>query len=113
MNKIVVFALLAAAIGCQPGAAETVHETCMILAFQDFNKANLALLREVPVMSVESALAQRRLEEQYCLRIVRCMLGDSTDQTTIRFKATFLSCLREESLQKYEAKSKDDDQTLR
>jgi hypothetical protein len=45
----------------------------------DYVKANDALVQQTAtVMSVEATIAQRRLQEEYCLRFVRCSLDDQT-----------------------------------
>jgi hypothetical protein len=86
------------------------QRACGVAAATDYNKANLAMMQEglqrgEPLMSVETTIAQRRLQEQYCLRFVRCVLGD--DQTSLRFRAAFDRCLEDEALEKYEAVPRD------
>ena len=72
----------------------------------DFTKANLALMQTgTPLMSVETTIAQRRLEEQYCLRLTRCFLSDETSTV---FAVEFDSCLSDEALEKYDAVRRDD-----
>jgi hypothetical protein len=40
-----------------------------VAAMTDYTKANLALMQQgSPAMSVEATIAQRRLEEEFCLR---------------------------------------------
>ena len=74
-------------------------------AMTDYKKANFALMQEgMPLMSVEETIAQRRLQEQFCLRIVRCAF---TDQSSPQFMAAFDSCLSDEALEKYNAVPRD------
>jgi hypothetical protein len=78
-----------------------VQTACGVAAMTDYTKANLALLQQgTPLMSVEATIAQRRLEELYCLRSVRCILDDVS---SLQFMAAFDSCLQDEALEKYNA----------
>ena len=82
-------------------------QACGVAAITDYNKANLALLQQgKPLMSVEATIAQRRLEEEFCLRFIRCVL---TDQTSLQFIAAFHSCLSDEALEKYDAVPREND----
>jgi hypothetical protein len=78
--------------------------TCMVAALSDYNKSNLALLAKSELlMTVEAAIAQRRLQEQYCLRVARCQLASLPPQkTTMALDAAFSACLRDEAMEKYE-----------
>jgi hypothetical protein len=89
----------------QNAAQDTTPKACIAAAFKDYNKANLALLTgRIPLMSVESTISQRRLQEQYCLRLARCVIGDLDNPSlNLPYLAEFSSCLREESLEKYDA----------
>jgi len=72
-----------------------------VAAMTDYNKANLALMQQgTPLMSVEATIAQRRLQEQFCLRFVQCVLSDPS---SLPFIAAFDSCLSDEALEKYDA----------
>jgi hypothetical protein len=85
----------------QPTPHQDEVKACGVAAMTDYNKANLALMQQgTPLMSVEATIAQRRLEEEFCLRLVRCVL---TDQTSLQFIAAFDSCLSDEALEKYDA----------
>ena len=47
-------------------------EDCATAVMTDYVKANDALVQQTAtVMSVEATIAQRRLQEEYCLRFVR------------------------------------------
>jgi hypothetical protein len=64
----------------------------------DYGKANDALVQQTAtVMSVEATIAQRRFQEEYCLRFVRCSLDD---QNSAIFRVQFDSCLKDEALEK-------------
>jgi hypothetical protein len=76
-------------------------EECSAAAMTDYVKANDALVQQTAtVMSVEATIAQRRLQEEYCLRFVRCSLDD---QNSAIFQVQFDSCLKDEALEKYGA----------
>jgi hypothetical protein len=83
------------------GSPRTAEGACGVAAMTEYLKANLALMQQgSPLMSVEAIIAQRRLQEQYCLRFVRCVVSD---QTSLRYITAFDSCLRDEALEKYDA----------
>jgi hypothetical protein len=76
-------------------------QACGESAMNDYNKANVALLQQgTPLISIEATIAQRRLQEQFCLRFVRCAIAD---ETSLRFIGAFGSCLQDEALEKYDA----------
>jgi hypothetical protein len=82
------------ALGLGPALAqESTQTACAMTAFNDYNKANLAL------MAQSTTVAQRRLQEQYCLRVARCRVGDPTANRSLAlpYAAAFSSCLREEA----------------
>jgi uncharacterized protein len=89
-----------------PAAGGNAHEPtndCVLAAFTQYNKANVALLlNSDPVMSVEAAVAQRRLMEGYCARFARCTVGDPTITRSLEipFRVAFTSCLRDEQREK-------------
>src|ERR1700721_2811227 len=83
-------------LGLASGAWAADHEQeCMVAAFTDYNRANMALLTKPdPLMTVETAVSQRRLQEQYCLRIAKCHLAGLPPQnTTIALDIAFSGCL--------------------
>lgn len=84
--------------------AEDGVKTCLTGAFEEYNRANLALLaKSEMLMTVETVIAQRRLQEQYCLKAARCELANlPPQQTTIALDAIFSRCLRDEAIEKYE-----------
>jgi hypothetical protein len=80
---------------------------CAIAAFRDYTRQKIALSqRATPFLSVESLIAQRRLEEQFCQHLVQCDLG-AVANDDVRFGAEFSSCLQDEALEKYDAVPRD------
>ena len=77
------------------------ESACKDATIMDYDKANLALMQQgTPVMPFEATIAQRRLEEEFCLHLVRCAF---TDPSSLQFRSAFDSCLRNEALKKYDA----------
>lgn len=83
------------------GQSHSATNPCAQAAFTDYIRQNLALLQSpdaVPMKSVATAIAQRRLQEQFCIKFVTCTVGDPSNKTLeIPFRAEFLSCLRDEA----------------
>jgi hypothetical protein len=73
---------------------ERTEDACVTAAMTDYVKANDALVQQTAtVMSVEATIAQRRLQEEYCLRFVRCSLDDhKTDATDPFQKSSIQDC---------------------
>jgi hypothetical protein len=90
-------------------AASDEEQECAIAAFADYNNANLDLLTKDDLLpSVETLIAQRRLQEEYCLRSSKCSMGHIPEQgRDLVLRTKFASCLEEEALEKYEAIRKD------
>ncbi len=90
-----------------PSRQEIAQNECAQRAFNDYIKADNSLLQQqgaAPLASVEMTIAQRRLQEQYCLQFARCQNPDPTNQLfALVYAATFDSCLRDEALEKYDA----------
>ncbi len=107
---IVVFlgALPTYSIAAEPKGANDKQTACATAAFMEYNKANVALLTGAsPIMSVEAQVAQRRLQESYCLQYARCFAGDPANQSAgMQYALEFSQCLEEEALEKYEAVKK-------
>jgi len=79
-------------------ADDTADTACLAAALSAYTKANSALmLRSVPVMSVEAIVAKRRLQEQYCLRVARCRVGDQNQGMAVLYATAFSSCLNDEA----------------
>jgi hypothetical protein len=74
---------------------------CGKAAFTDYNNKNLELSQSAgafPLKTVETILAQRRLQEDFCLKFARCVVGDPAEQSLdIPFRAEFGSCLDDEA----------------
>ena len=80
-------------------AAESQQSKCVAAAFTEYKEVNADfILRAIP-MPVENVLAQRRLQEQYCLQYARCMIGDPSVVRSLNspFSVAFSTCLREEA----------------
>jgi hypothetical protein len=59
-------------------------------------------------LSIESTIARRRLEEQFCLKFAACLLPDpSASLHDLQFASAFDDCLRDEALEKYDAVLRD------
>jgi hypothetical protein len=72
---------------------------CGEAAIMDFKARLAAMEQESPVLPVESTIAVRRLEEDFCLRFVRC---EHSDPNSFQFRASFESCLHDEAMEKFE-----------
>jgi hypothetical protein len=96
-----VLAVSAHAQGAQQPRTKDAQTACGVAAMTDYTKANLSLMQKSStLMAVEDMIAQRRLEEEFCLRFVRCVLDDSN---SLQFRSAFNTCLSDESLEKYDA----------
>jgi hypothetical protein len=72
---------------------------CILAAFKQYNAANLAILQGAsPIMTIEATVAQRRLQEQYCLSYARCVVaGIPPSAVAIPLAASFSECLHDEA----------------
>jgi hypothetical protein len=84
--------------------AANQYNACEIAAFTDYNRANLTLLtKHELIMTVETTISQRRLQEQYCLRVAHCQIADlPLQKTTMALDTAFSVCLRDEVMEKFE-----------
>jgi hypothetical protein len=100
-------AVAAILIGAVSGAkAQDSQRSCGLAALSDYNQAIVALVQKgEPLMAPETVIAQRRLEEQFCQRVAQCFYGNKPSEAP--YRALFSSCLRDESLAKYNAISKE------
>jgi hypothetical protein len=81
-------------------ANDKTQPACAAAALTDYTRATVALMQQSPILSVEATISKRRLEEQYCLRSTRCLMGEATNAATgMAFAAKFSTCLREEALE--------------
>ena len=107
MIAIALSILAAPAMAESDSKKEGAEDACVTAAMSDYLKANKALVQQTAtVMSVETTISQRRLQEEYCLRFVRCSLDDPNSAI---FRVQFDSCLKDEALEKYEAIPEDTD----
>ena len=105
LMAIALLALATPARAESDSKKDRAEDACTAAAMSDYVKANNALVQQTAtVMSVETTIAQRRLQEEYCLRFVRCSLDDPHSAT---FRVQFDSCLKDEALDKYEAIPRD------
>jgi hypothetical protein len=69
-------------------AKESAQNECGVRAYTKYLQNKLALLQvdnsnPLSVLSVERTIAKRRLEEQFCLEFVRCVLGLTVSESVI------------------------------
>jgi hypothetical protein len=76
---------------------------CSEAAIMDFKARLSAMQQESSVLPVESTIAVRRLEEDFCLRFVRCI---HSDPNSFQFRASFESCLHDEAMEKFEGEER-------
>jgi hypothetical protein len=77
LMAITLSALAIPAMAESDSKKERTDDACATTAMTDYVKANDALVQQTAtVMSVEATIAERRLQEEYCLRFVRCSLDD-------------------------------------
>ena len=106
LMAIALSILAAPAMAQSDSKKERAEDACVTATMSDYRKANNALVQTGTVMSVETTIAQRRLQEEYCLRFVRCSLDDPN---SVIFRVQFNSCLKDEALEKYDAIPEDTD----
>jgi hypothetical protein len=71
---------------------------CAATAFKHYLSANEALKDK---QRVEDQIAQRRLQEQFCLRFVQCIAQDKGATADAEPASRFADCLREEAIELY------------
>ncbi len=95
-----LFLCLSAAFLRSSHAEADAQNACAEAAFNEYNRQNLAILTSpaaVPVKSVELIVAQRRLQEQYCLKFAMCTVGDPDNKSLdLSFRAAFSHCISDE-----------------
>ncbi|MGD9540805.1 hypothetical protein [Methylocystis sp.] len=96
---VIVFVALASS-----ASATDQRNACRVAALTDYTQANQALLTKSDLpMTVETTIAQRRLQERYCLSAAQCQLASMPpQQTTVALDVAFSRCLRDEAMEKYE-----------
>jgi hypothetical protein len=79
---------------------------CMKNVMLDFAKQKASKIQQDPkqLLSIESTLADRRAEEQYCLRAVECQrpLFPKNDLLPMALGAIFSRCLKDEAIETYD-----------
>lgn len=101
----------AIAVAQQPDRSKPARAefACLTSAREDFQNGKLALLKDPLKKSIETLVSERRLEEQYCLRVARCVARTETGPAAdLQAPIDFSSCLEEVALEKYDAKKRGD-----
>ena len=99
----------AAAMAQQPDRSKPARAefACLTSAREDFQNGKLALLKDSVKKTIETLVSERRLEEQYCLRIARCVVRtEAGPGAELQAPIEFSNCLEEVSLEKYDAKKR-------
>jgi hypothetical protein len=96
--------IITAAILATAAAAETPKDRsteCGFAVITEYNRQNLALLQTDALMSIETQILQRRLQETYCLKLAHCLVdGLNGELSDLPLRAEFAGCLREEAAEK-------------
>ena len=117
MSGMRVGILIAACLCSVPAAAQQPDKSksakaefqCLNTARDDFQAAKLALLKPPPPRTMQSIVAERRAEEEYCLRVARCVAKTEPGPgAELQAPLEFSNCLEEVSLEKYDAKKRGD-----
>ena len=102
MSTLALFTAIASStVDAQQGAND-----CQKTAFSNYLKSSLALSQKEILLSVQTEIAMRRLEEQFCLSFVQCQfpegsfLEGSTHINAVAFAAMFSRCLEDEARQR-------------
>jgi hypothetical protein len=97
-----------------PASQAETQKACEVAAITDYVKAKSLLLQQAaPLPSVQQIIEHRRLEEQYCLRSVRCGFREGNDSDhsllSLELASLFNSCLRDDdALETYRTKPRAD-----
>jgi hypothetical protein len=70
---------------------------CAAMAFKRYLAANQAFNNN----RVQDQIAQRRLQEQFCLRFVQCIAHDQGQDADVAAASHFAGCLKEEAIELY------------
>jgi hypothetical protein len=95
-RAIAVLAILLSNVAAR---ADEPKNACHEGAIADFKRRLDLIQQQSPVLSVDATIAVRRLEEEFCVRFVRCTFND---RESVRFRANFESCLHDEAMEKFE-----------
>jgi hypothetical protein len=120
IKRTIVLLLLASATAAQALPDQPSRDpkgesqkACEAAAITDYLKDKSALLRKAtPSPSVQQIIERRRLEEQYCLRSVRCGFREGNDSDhdllSLEFATLFDNCIRDEALETYQGEPRAD-----
>lgn len=98
-GAIVLSVAFVSGSGAQTKRQDAVTTACIAAAFKQYNAANVAILQSAaPILTIEASIAQRRLQERYCLEFARCVVSSIPPQSAaIPAAAAFSSCLKDEA----------------
>ena len=85
--------LLLCGVSLAEGQATDPRVSCALEATKEFIPTKLSLLRSGPLTNIDSQIALRRLEEQYCLRLTDCLIAKGSPNEDIQRSAHFAGCL--------------------
>jgi hypothetical protein len=110
---VLIFETVPARKPAQPPTARQIAQSeCATRAYQAYLKDQLSLSKPKDVaklLSVENAIAKRRLQERFCLEFTQCVVTDRTSQSyALQQGSAFDSCLRDEALEEYDAVLRED-----
>jgi len=95
------YASIASVNAADENAQQQSALSCAVSAATNFNKAKLALYEQTGTnnFSVEAEIAERRLEEQYCLARAQCETQQYATEQWYRMvlASEFRECLRDEA----------------
>jgi hypothetical protein len=99
MNRIAIAVTLPIAATAAQAVEDKAHDltppqgSCLETALRDYMTANTAVVAQIPRL-IEATIAQRRLQEGYCLQVVRCK---GWAPSSMDAAVTFSSCLDDEA----------------
>ncbi|MDQ0455163.1 hypothetical protein QO005_001493 [Rhizobium paknamense] len=95
MKRMVVCALVVFS-GASTGHADDKEAACLSSALNTHLAAKTKLFDAAgPIMSPDTQMKRRRLDEQYCMFVTECSLTDQTgDARRMVASALFSSCLK-------------------
>jgi hypothetical protein len=99
MGRGRAIAILAILLWNVAACADELQNACREGAIANFKSRLDRIQQQSPVLSVDATIALRRLEEEFCVRFVRCTFNDPE---SIRFRANFESCLHDEAMERFE-----------
>jgi hypothetical protein len=92
MRILVIVTALLYATAC----ASADEAACVDAAFGEYSRANISIMTQsAPVMSIDATIAQRRLQEKYCLQVAQCREDGQGSAALIA--TMFSTCLDDEA----------------